>query len=83
MKLESMEEYLTIMQLSDRIKMAPGTIRNLVWKKVFLQNTHYVKPTPRKILFIWSQVEEWLYQAEDQSSLVSDKRKQSNSLIHI
>jgi len=78
-----MEEYLTIMQLSDRIKMAPGTIRNLVWKKVFRQNTHYVKPTPRKILFIWSQVENWLYQVDDPASLRPHKKQPSNGLIHI
>lgn len=40
-----MEEYLTTKELSIRIKMAPGTIRNLVWKKSFLEGIHYVKPT--------------------------------------
>ena len=55
-----MEEYLTTKELSQRIKMAPGTIRNLVWMKVFLANVHYVKPTPRKILFVWSEIESWL-----------------------
>ena len=55
-----MEEYLTTKELSQRIKMAPGTIRNLVWMKALLENIHYVKPTPRKILFIWSQIESWL-----------------------
>jgi len=29
------EEYLTTTELSERIKMAPGTIRNLVWKNRF------------------------------------------------
>ena len=28
-----MKEYLTTKQLSARIQMAPGTIRNLIWKK--------------------------------------------------
>lgn len=56
-----MEEYLTARQLSQRIQMAPGTIRNLVWKGVFEQNIHYVKPTARKTLFVWSQVEAWLF----------------------
>lgn len=56
-----MENYLTTKELSKRIKMAPGTIRNLVWKKEFKENVHYVKPTPRKILFVWSEVESWLY----------------------
>jgi hypothetical protein len=56
-----MEEYLTPNELAIRIKMAPGTVRNLVWKKVFLENVHYLRPTPRKILFIWSAVEAWLH----------------------
>ena len=56
-----MEEYLTTAELSGRIKMSPGTIRNLIWKKEFMENTHFVKPTPRKLLFIWSGVERWLY----------------------
>lgn len=56
-----MQEYLTTNELSNRIKMAPGTIRNLVWKKKFIENVHYVKPTSGKLLFIWSSVELWLY----------------------
>jgi hypothetical protein len=56
-----MEEYLTTIELSRRIKMAPGTIRNLVWRKEFRENIHYLKPTPRKVLFIWSAVEAWLH----------------------
>ena len=56
-----MEEYLTVKELSSRIKIAEGTVRNLVWKKVFKPNVHYVKPS-RKLLFIWSAVEAWLRQ---------------------
>ena len=56
-----MEQYLTTQELSKRIKMTPGTIRNLVWRKELRENVHYVKPTPRKLLFVWSAIEEWLY----------------------
>jgi hypothetical protein len=56
-----MEEYLTTVELSVRIKMAPGTIRNLVWKKEFQEGIHFVKPTSGKLLFAWSAVERWLY----------------------
>jgi len=55
------EEYLTTDELSERIKMKPGTIRNLVSNGKFILNVHYVKPTPKKILYVWSAVEEWLY----------------------
>jgi excisionase family DNA binding protein len=55
-----MQELLTTEELSTRIKLSPGTIRNLVWRGVFQLNGHYVKPRG-KLLFIWSSVQEWLY----------------------
>jgi len=76
-----MEEYLTTTELSERIKMAPGTIRNLVWKNEFKENIHYLKPTRRKLLFVWSQVKEWLYRHSSRDS--SKSSKQINSLINI
>ncbi len=57
-----MEEYLTTKQLGERIKMSPGTIRNLVWKNAFKVNVHYLRPTPRKLIFVWSEVRSWLYE---------------------
>ena len=56
-----MEEYLKTPELSKRIKIAEGTLRNYVYKKEFIENVHYIKPTPKKLLFIWSAVEAWLY----------------------
>jgi hypothetical protein len=55
------EEYLTTRQLSDRISLAPGTIRNRVYKGDFKKGVHYVKAGPRKLLFIWSGIERWLH----------------------
>lgn len=55
-----MAEYLTTLELAERIKMSPGTIRNLVWKNKFTKGVHYFKPTPRKLLFVWSEVQNWL-----------------------
>ena len=69
-----MEEYLTAKELAARIKMAPGTVRNLVWRKVLTENIHYLKPTPRKVLFIWSAIEAWLhgnYPKEDDKCLIN------------
>lgn len=71
-----MEIFLTTEELSQKIKMAPGTIRNLVWKKVFKENVHYVKPSARKLLFVWSQVELWLYSSGNTST-------EAKSLINI
>jgi hypothetical protein len=56
-----MEHYLTTDELSARIKMTPGSIRNLIWKKQLREGVHFVKPTGRKILFIWSAIEAWLH----------------------
>ena len=75
------EEYVTTDELAGRIKMAPGTIRNLVWKQQLKKNIHYLKPTPRKLLFVWSRVEEWLHQ-ETPSGRIHE-RPNSRSLINI
>ncbi len=56
-----MEEYLTTKELSSRIKMAPGSIRNLVWNKTLQEGIHYVKPTGRKLLYVWSGCQAWLH----------------------
>lgn len=55
-----MEEYLTVVELSQRIKLARQTIYNLINKKVFILSQHYLKPTPKKVLFKWSAVQAWL-----------------------
>lgn len=55
------EEYLTTEELSRRIKMTPGSVRNLVWRKTFKKGVHYVKPSARKLLFVWSNIEQWLH----------------------
>jgi len=81
MRLITMEEYLTTAELSERIKMAPGTIRNLVWKNEFKENIHYLKPTRRKLLFVWSQVHEWMYRSSPRDS--ANMHAQVNSLINI
>lgn len=55
-----MEEYLTVMELSQRIKLARQTIYNLIYKNVFILNQHYLKPTPKKVLFKWSAILAWM-----------------------
>lgn len=76
---DDMEQYLTAKELAERIKMAPGTIRNLVWRKEFQENIHFLKPTPRKLLFIWSAVEAWLH--GDRVGLHEAQRGNDNCLI--
>jgi len=80
-----MEEYLTTKELSGRIKYKPGTLRNLIWKKVLLENVHFVRPTPRKILFVWSRIEAWLHSKDiiEPNNHGSNKKNQTDSLINI
>jgi hypothetical protein len=79
----SLEEYLTTRELSGRIKYSEGTIRNLVWQKRLLENVHYVKPTPRKLLFLWSRVEQWLLGAAEPARTGSRAEAAEQSLINI
>lgn len=58
-----MEEYLTVRELSARIKMAPQTVYNKIASKKqqeFILGIHYIKPSPKKILFKWSEIEKWM-----------------------
>lgn len=76
-----MEEYLTTYELSKRIKYTPASIRNLVYKDIFKKDIHYLKPTSRKLLFVWSAVESWLH--GDSVSTRIESADQHNSLINI
>jgi len=55
-----MEEYLTVKELSQRIKLAVQTIYNFIHEEKFILGKHYLKPTPKKILFKWSEIKEWM-----------------------
>ena len=61
-----MEEYLTVQELGERIKFSKQSVYNLIYKKKFILGVHYLKPTPKKILFVWSEVEKWLRQSMDE-----------------
>ena len=79
-KESKMSKYLTTKELSELIKMTPGTIRNLVYKGTLKQNVHYVKPTPRKLLFKWKAIEIWLHR---HGRYHPNKKMKPKSLINI
>jgi hypothetical protein len=56
-----MEEYITTRELSARIKVTPGTIRNMVCRGQLEAGIHYVTGGPGKLLFLWSAIEDWLH----------------------
>ena len=55
-----MEEYITVKELSERIKLAQQTIYNFIYLGKFALGQHYLKPTPKKILFKWSEIKKWM-----------------------
>ena len=55
-----MEEYINAAELAARIKEKKQTIYNRIYKKDFLLGIHYVKPTPKKLLFKWNAIVSWL-----------------------
>ena len=55
-----MEDYITVEELCRRTKYSRQSIYNMINKNIFKLNQHYYKPTPKKILFIWSAIEIWL-----------------------
>ena len=61
-----MEEYITVQELGERIKFSKQSVYNLIYMKKFTLGIHYLKPTPKKILFVWSEVEKWLRQSMDE-----------------
>lgn len=59
-KEKQLEEYLTVDELSVRIKFKKQTLYNLIYRQSFVLGKHYLKPTPKKILFLWSEVVRWM-----------------------
>ena len=90
------EEYLTVEELSKRIRYSKQTLYNMISSKKFIKGQHYLKPSPKKVLFLWSGIQTWL---EDQNShdnnqngpatdenltnLVTNLTNHTKSLIHI
>ena len=61
---DDIDEYLTTKELSSKIKLTPGTIRNKVCRGDFKLGVHYVKAGPRRLLFLWSGIADWLHDGE-------------------
>jgi predicted DNA-binding transcriptional regulator AlpA len=66
----SMEEYLTVRELSQRTKFAEQTLYNLINKGTLVQGKHYFKPTRKKIIFVWSEVLAWMKGTDSKSTEV-------------
>jgi len=55
-----MEEYLTVSELSEKIKFSRQSLYNLIHKGTFVLGKHYLKPTPKKVLFKWREIRIWM-----------------------
>jgi predicted DNA-binding transcriptional regulator AlpA len=53
-------EYLSLTELCERIRYAPKSVYNMISQGVFKERIHYFKPTPRKLLFFWPAIEQWI-----------------------
>lgn len=60
-----MEEYFTVDELSEKIKFSKQTLYNLIHKGTFILGKHYLKPSPKKVLFKWSEIQVWMGEATD------------------
>ena len=53
-------QYLTVKELSEKIKFTQQSIYNMIHRGVFIKGTHYIKPSRKKVLFLWTAVYAWL-----------------------
>jgi len=82
------EQYLTVKELSVKIKFSQQTIYNMIHKGDFVKGIHYVKPRPKKVLFLWTAVCTWLESSEEaaieiQKPLPKKTSNKNKTLINI
>lgn len=62
------EEYLTIKELSSRLKVKPKTIKNKMASGIFQKGVHYFSPKGIGPRFRWSAVVAWLEAGEQEQA---------------
>jgi hypothetical protein len=66
--LDGMDEYLTITEVAERLKLTPKTVRNKMASGVFKQGVHYFRRKGIGTRFKWGAVVAWLEQSETPAS---------------
>jgi hypothetical protein len=66
------EEYLTIEELSARLKIKPKTIKNKMASGLFRKGIHYFSPQGLGPRFKWSAVVVWLEQSQEPQTVTDD-----------
>lgn len=82
------DQFLTVKELSARIKYSQQTIYNMIHQGQFVRGEHYVKPGRKKVLFLWSAICKWLESREVsgneiQQTSASRNEKMNKSIINI
>ena len=62
------EEYLTIAELSARLKVKTKTIENKMSSGIFKKGLHYFRPKGLRTRFKWSAIVQWLEEKEEQTT---------------
>ena len=57
---EHTKDYLSLAELVERIPYKPQTIYNWIHAGTWEMGVHYLKPTPRKLIFHWPTIQRWL-----------------------
>lgn len=66
------QTYLTTVELSERIKYDPRTIRERLKDSVLLEGVHYIRPFGgRKILYVWEKIEQDMFKAPSLGMLMA------------
>lgn len=66
------EQYLTISEVAERLKLSPKTIKNKMASGAFRQGVHYFRPQGMQARFKWSAVVLWLENSEEQAEYRSE-----------
>lgn len=75
-----MDEYLTVSELSKKIKFSKQSLYNLIHKGTFVLGKHYLKPTPKKVLFKWKEIRTWM--GDDLSNHITPNHKEDPSQLN-
>ena len=80
--------YLTTDELSKKIKYAEQTLYNAIHSQVFQLGVHFIKPSRKKILWIWPEIEKWLTEKSAKNPVDLGTKPKSlastgKSLIHV
>jgi hypothetical protein len=62
--LNGMDEYLTIAEVAERLKLTPKTVRNKMASGVFTEGVHYFRPKGLGTRFKWSTIVAWIERKE-------------------